>query len=62
MTHIRKDAPEGFMYRRKGTDGEFASTVFIGKGVSVDDYELITIEEYNKIQKYSEEEVVKWQV
>lgn len=46
--HIRKDAPKGYMYRKKGTENEFASTVFLGNGVSIDDYELITVEEYNK--------------
>ena len=47
--HIRKDAPKGKMYRKKGTENEFASTVFLGNGVSIDDYERITIEEYNRI-------------
>ena len=49
MAHIEKDAPEGFMYRYKGADNEYASLVYIGDGRSEDDYELITIAEYNRI-------------
>ena len=52
--HIRKDAPEGKMYRKKGTENEFATTVFLGNGVSIDDYELITVEEYKKIMEEQE--------
>lgn len=47
--HIRKDAPSGFVYRRKNTITEFASTAFIGEGLSEEDYELIPEEEYHKI-------------
>lgn len=59
--HTRKDAPKGFIYHRKGTEREFASTVFLGNGVSIDDYELIAIEKYESIQKQNEEEAGKWQ-
>lgn len=54
MQHTRLDAPEGFMYRRKGTESDFASTAFLGNGVSIYDYELITIEEYNRIMEEQE--------
>ena len=55
MTHIRKDALNGKIYRYKGADNEFASTVYIGGGRSEDDYELITMEEYERILAEQEE-------
>lgn len=53
--HIRKDAPKGYIYRYKGSENEFASTVYIGKGRTIDDYELITEEEYRKIVSLQEQ-------
>lgn len=53
--HIRKDAPKGYMYRYKSSENEFASTVYIGNGRTVDDYELITEEEYRKIVSLQEQ-------
>ena len=55
MSHIRKDAPQGFMYRRKGTTDDFASTVFIGNGRTVEDYELVTEAEYEEFFRKIEE-------
>ena len=59
MTHIRKDAPNGFIYRYKGADNEFGTTVYIGGGRSEDDYELITTEEYERILAEQEESNTK---
>ena len=46
MSHIRIDAPKGFMYHRKGTVDDYTSTVFIGGGREITDYELVTEAEY----------------
>lgn len=46
MAHIRIDAPNGFMYHRKGTTDDYASTVFIGGGRQIADYELVAEAEY----------------
>lgn len=53
--HIQKDAPKGYIYRYKGSENEFASTVYIGEGRTIDDYELITEEEYQKIVSLEEQ-------
>ena len=49
--HILKNAPKGYVYRYKGSENEFASTVYIGNGRTIDDYELITEEEYRLIME-----------
>lgn len=49
MSHIRKDAPNGFIYRYKGAENEFAVTVYIGSGRAEEDYELISATEYERI-------------
>ena len=49
MAHIRKDAPDGFIYRYKGAENEFGTTVYIGGGRTEADYERITTEEYERI-------------
>lgn len=46
MAHIRIDATDGFVYHRKGITNDYASTVFIGEGRTIDDYELVTDNEY----------------
>jgi hypothetical protein len=46
MSHIRKDAPNGYVYHRKNTKDDFASTVFIGNGRTEEDYELVKKSEY----------------
>lgn len=46
MSHIRIDAPNGFMYHRKGTIDDYASTVFVGGGRTIEDYELVKEDEY----------------
>ena len=59
MSHIRKDAPNGFIYRYKGADNEFGTTVHIGMGRTEEDYELITISEYERILAEQEESNTK---
>ena len=49
MAHIKMDAPDGFVYHYKGAGNEYPSMVFIGGGRTKEDYELITIEEYERI-------------
>lgn len=46
MAHIRIDAPDGFAYHRKGTTNDYSRTTFIGEGRTIDDYELVTDDEY----------------
>lgn len=46
--HIQIDAPDGYVYHYKNSN-EYGSTVYIGEGRTVDDYELVTEEEYKKI-------------
>ena len=58
MAHIKIDAPEGFIYRYKGAKDEFARTVLLGGGRTIEDYELITDAEYEAIIAEREEEVV----
>ena len=55
MAHIVKNAPDGFRYRYKGADNEFPLTVYIGGGRTEEDYELITMEEYERILAEKEE-------
>lgn len=49
MTHIRKDAPEGYIYRVKGTLYDFVETIFLGAGMSIENYELIPLDEYERL-------------
>ena len=49
MSHTRIDAPKGFMYHRKGTTDDYASTVFIGVGRTIVDYELVPEAEYDAL-------------
>ena len=55
--HIRIDAPKGYVYHYKNSN-EYASTVFVGQGRTVDDYELITEEEYQARNSVLEEETM----
>ena len=59
MGHIKKDAPNGFIYRYKFAENEFAYTVYIGGGRHESDYELITTEEYKRIIKEIEEKALQ---
>lgn len=61
MAHIRIDAPDGFVYHRKGTTNKYARTEFIGEGGTIDDYELVTEAEYQAFlaeQEKAEERAV----
>lgn len=56
MSHIRIDAPKGFIYHRKGTTDDYASTVFIGGGRNIVDYELVGESEYEEFLEKQEKE------
>lgn len=40
-------APSGYMYHK---DGRYVSTVYLAPNMSIKDYELVTVEEYEKIR------------
>ena len=55
MAHEIHEAPKGFVYKKKNSEREFASIAFIGEGLTIDDYELVSIAEYERIMAEQEE-------
>lgn len=49
MLHTKLIAPDGFKYKKKDGEYEFASIIFLGEGIAEEDYELITNEEYERL-------------
>jgi hypothetical protein len=56
MSHIRKDAPNGYVYHLKNTKDNFVSTAFIGNGRTEEDYELVEKSEYEAYLAEQEKE------
>jgi hypothetical protein len=50
-------AKEGHIFQHKEREDEFAQILYLGEGVSLDDYKEITDEEYEEIMKQEEEEL-----
>lgn len=46
---------EGHIFQHKERANEFARTLYLGEGVSLEDYKEITDEEYEEIMKQEEE-------
>lgn len=50
-------APDGYMYASKDRTDFFEGILFCENGGTIDDYDLITIEEYNEYMKKLEKEM-----
>lgn len=58
--HIQKDAPDGKIYHYKKEENEFAFTIYLGEGRTLDDYELIPLSKYERImeEKHNQEQII----